>query len=164
MTSRLEYDALTEKYCPGGGFMRKNLFYLFVATALLLTACSSTTEPEPAAERAITAAPSAAPPDSLTGTWSGDWWPSPQDRNPVTLELRWDGANLSGTVNPGPNAVPLSRATFNPDTGVVMMEADVQGRSGAMIKYTIQGTVEGSTMTGTWNHPERQGDFKISKN
>ena len=45
--------------------------------------------------------------DPLSGTWVGDWGPSAADRNQVTVELKWDGTALSGTVNPGPNAVPL---------------------------------------------------------
>ena len=57
----------------------------------------------------------------------------------------------------------LSKASYNPDTGVVMMEADAQGRGGATIHYVIEGKLEGNTMTGTWNHDNRTGDFKISK-
>ena len=45
--------------------------------------------------------------DPLSGTWTGDWGPSASDRNPVTVELKWDGTVLTGTVNPGPNAVVL---------------------------------------------------------
>ncbi len=40
--------------------------------------------------------------DPLTGTWKGDWGPSAADRNQVTLELKWDGKALTGTVNPSP--------------------------------------------------------------
>ena len=43
--------------------------------------------------------------DPLTGTWKGDWGPSASDRNPATLELKWDGKTLTGTVNPGPEGI-----------------------------------------------------------
>ena len=43
--------------------------------------------------------------DPLSGTWTGDWGPSTQDRNQVTVELKWDGKILTGNVNPGPTAV-----------------------------------------------------------
>ena len=49
--------------------------------------------------------------DPLSGSWKGDWGPSASDRNQVAVELKWDGKALTGTVNPGPNAVPLSKAT-----------------------------------------------------
>ena len=41
--------------------------------------------------------------DPLSGTWTGDWGPSERDRNQATVELKWDGKALTGTVNPGPN-------------------------------------------------------------
>ena len=100
--------------------------------------------------------------DPLSGDWSGDWGPSPNDRNPVTLQLKWDGKALTGTVNPGPNAVTLQKSTFDAKTGAVHMEADVR-RGSSAIHYVIDGKVNNSTMTGSWNHDNRKGDFKISK-
>jgi len=101
--------------------------------------------------------------DPLSGTWTGDWGPSASDRNPVTVELKWDGKNLAGTVNPGPNAVELKKATFDPKTGAIHFEADAMSRRGTEIHYVIDGKVEGSAMTGAWKHDNRNGDFKITK-
>lgn len=102
--------------------------------------------------------------DPLSGTWVGDWGPSAADRNQVTVELKWDGKNLTGTVNPGPNAVELKKTSFDQKTGAIHMEADAKNRrSGAEVHYVIEGKVEGNTMTGTWNHDNRKGDFKITK-
>jgi len=101
--------------------------------------------------------------DPLSGTWTGDWGPSASDRNTVTVELKWDGKILTGTVNPGPNAVVLQKSTFDPKTGAIHMEADAKGRRGNDIHYVIDGKVENNTMTGTWNHDNRKGDFKITK-
>jgi hypothetical protein len=101
--------------------------------------------------------------DPLSGTWKGDWGPSPGDRNEVTVELKWDGKALSGTVNPGPNAVALSKATFDSKTNAVHFEADAKNRSGATVHFVIYGKVDGKTMTGSWSHDTRKGDFKITK-
>lgn len=101
--------------------------------------------------------------DPLSGTWTGDWGPSPTHRNQATVELKWDGKTLSGNVNPGPNAVEIKNATFNPQSGAIHMEADATSRRGGQIHYVIDGKVEGDTMTGTWNHDDRKGDFKITK-
>ncbi len=101
--------------------------------------------------------------DPLSGTWTGDWGPSAADRNPVTVELKWDGKVLTGTVNPGPNAVELKNCTFDPNTGAAHMEADAKGRRGNDIHYMIDGKVENNTMTGSWDHGNRKGDFKITK-
>jgi hypothetical protein len=101
--------------------------------------------------------------DPLSGTWVGDWGPSASDRNQVTVELKLDGKALTGTVNPGQNAVTLQKCTFDAKTGAVHMEADAKGRRGNDIHYVIDGKVEKDTMTGTWNHDNRKGDFKITK-
>lgn len=101
--------------------------------------------------------------DPISGTWAGDWGPSASDRNTVTVDLKYDGKALTGTVNPGPNAVPLSKSTFNAATGAVHMEADAKGRGGATVHYVIDGKIANGTMTGTWNHDAVKGDFKITK-
>jgi len=101
--------------------------------------------------------------DPLTGTWTGDWGPSPSHRNQASVELKWDGKTLTGAVNPGPNAVEIKNATFDPGNGTIHMEADAASRRGGQVHYTIDGKVEGNTMTGTWSHDNRKGDFKITK-
>ena len=101
--------------------------------------------------------------DPLTGMWTGDWGPSPTHRNQASVELKWDGKILTGTVNPGPNAVEIKNATFNPQSGAIHMEADATSRRGGQVHYVIEGKVEGNTMTGTWGHDNRNGDFKITK-
>jgi len=101
--------------------------------------------------------------DPLSGTWTGDWGPSAADRNSVTVDLKWDGKTLTGTVNPGPNAVELQKCKFDPKTGALHMEADAKGRRGNDIHYMIDGKVEKGMITGSWNHDNRKGDFKITK-
>ena len=101
--------------------------------------------------------------DPLSGTWTGDWGPSPGDRNEVTVDLKWDGKALTGNVNPGPAAVALQKSTFDAKTGAVHMEADAKDRRGGTIHYVIDGKVDKGTMSGSWNHDNRKGDFKITK-
>ncbi len=101
--------------------------------------------------------------DPLSGTWAGDWGPSANDRNQVTVELKWDGSTLKGTVNPGANAVELKNATFDAKTGAVHFEADAKNRRGDPIHYVIDGKVAQGTMSGSWGHDNRKGDFKITK-
>jgi hypothetical protein len=111
----------------------------------------------------ISVVPSNAAENPLSGTWVGDWGPSASDRNPATVELKWDGKDLTGTVNPGPNAVELKKATFDPKTGAVHFEADATNRRGNQVHYVIDGKVEGATMSGSWKHDNRNGDFKITR-
>ena len=46
----------------------------------------------------------------LVGTWHGDWGPTTTHRNDVTLVLDWDGKNITGLINPGPESIKLSKA------------------------------------------------------
>src|SRR5215510_5078543 len=98
--------------------------------------------------------------DPLSGTWSGDWGPSPGDRNNVTLDLKWDGKALTGNVTGGTNIskpIPIQKGTFDAKTGAIHMEAEAPGRGGATIHYVIDGKLDGNTMTGSWNHDNRKG-------
>ena len=104
--------------------------------------------------------------DPLSGNWSGDWGPSPGDRNDVTLNLKYDGKALTGNVTGGTNVtspIPLTKTSFDAKTGAVHMEADAKGRGNQTIHYVIDGKVDKNTMTGSWNHDNRKGDFKITK-
>ncbi len=102
--------------------------------------------------------------DPITGTWTGDWGPSKTDRNQVTVQFKFDGKSLTGTVNPGPNAVQLMKSTFDPKTGAVHMEADAKNEMGAgMVHFIVDGKLDKTTMSGTWNHDKVKGDFKITK-
>ncbi len=101
--------------------------------------------------------------DPLSGTWVGDWGPSAADRNQVTVEFKWDGKTVTGTVNPGPNAVAVEKGTFDPKTNAVHFEANAKNRRGNMVHYVVEGKIEKTTMTGSWSHDNRKGDFKITK-
>jgi hypothetical protein len=105
----------------------------------------------------------------LKGTWSGDWGTSKDSRNRVLLELNWDGKAITGTINPGPDAVPLRMASLDPTNWTVRFEADGKDRSGNAIRYVIEGKLQnlGSyyrTITGTWSQGAAKGDFKINRN
>jgi hypothetical protein len=117
---------------------------------------------------AITAfAQGGAAPDPLSGTWTGDWGPNAQDRNQVSVDLKFDGKALTGVVKstqPARADVTISNSSFDATTKTVKMEAEARNpRGGQTIKYVITGKLEGSTMTGSWNHDGRTGDFKLTK-
>jgi len=59
----------------------------------------------------------------LKGSWSGDWGPDKDRRTRVLLQMHWDGKVITGTINPGPNAKPLTKASLDPDTWMVHLEA-----------------------------------------
>ena len=101
--------------------------------------------------------------DPLSGNWKGDWGPSPRDRNQVSVVLKYDGKALTGTINPESDRIQLSKASFDPKTGAVHMEAMTPGRGGSTYHYMIDGKLEKGAIAGSWNHDTFKVDFKITK-
>ena len=140
--------------------MRRDLLSIcLIAAMLVLSACAAEPEPEPepAAAEPVAAAvePTAADP---SGTWSGTWGMTPTHRNDVTLELAWDGTTLTGTANPGTEPVEIHAATFDPASGAIALEADV-----GEVHFVFEGEMDGDSMTGSWNHDDREGDFLVTR-
>ena len=105
----------------------------------------------------------------LTGSWSGDWGPTKDTRNRLLLELDWDGKAISGRINPGPDAVPLQKATLDPSTWTVRLEAETKDRSGRSIRYLVEGKLENlgaynRVLSGTWSQGDVKGDFRVVRN
>ena len=100
--------------------------------------------------------------DPLSGTWTGDWGPTPTHRNSVTVDLKWDGRTVTGTVNPGPNALGFTKTSFDVKTGALHLEVDVLS-AGNKAHYVINGMVEDGTLIGTWNHDSSKGNFRLIK-
>ena len=105
----------------------------------------------------------------LKGTWSGDWGTNTDRRTHVVLELLWDGKIITGTINPGPSAVPLQKASLDADTWMVHLEADGKNPSGVILHYVIDGKLENigayqRVLSGTWTEGATKGDFRVVRN
>ena len=103
--------------------------------------------------------------DPVSGTWSGDWGPNAQDRNTVNVDLKLSGKDVTGTVqsiNYNRPEVKISKGSFDAAAGTIHLEADAQGRGGA-VHYVIDGKVMGGKMSGSWNHGATKGDFTLMK-
>jgi len=99
----------------------------------------------------------------LKGVWLGDWGTDKNNRNPVTIEMNWDGKAITGSINPGPEAVRFTKAELDPSNWTVHLEAESKG-----IRYVIEGKIEnlGSlrrSIAGIWTQGTQKGDFKITR-
>ena len=104
----------------------------------------------------------------LVGTWSGDWGPSATHRNQVTIVLNWDGRNVTGIANPGPDVVPLKVVTLDSTKWTVHIEADTKDSKGNPVRFVADGKLDDilsyrRTLTGTWNHGNTKGSFKLTR-
>ena len=105
----------------------------------------------------------------LKGSWSGDWGPNKDNRTHVLIEIKWDGKELTGTLNPGPDATPLQKLTLNPDAWTIHFEADDKDKAGKTVHYVVDGKLENlgaydRFITGTWTQGSTKGDFKVTMN
>src|SRR5689334_1091769 len=117
---------------------------------ICLLACAAIAIPLVAQNKA------AAPADALSGTWTGDWGPNAGDRNQVSVDLKLAGTALTGTVhsvNPKRDDVAISKGTYTAAGSKVHLEAEAKSpRGGQMVHYVIDGTLAGTSMSGSWNH------------
>jgi hypothetical protein len=96
----------------------------------------------------------------LKGSWSGDWGPNKDQRTRVLLQMQWDGKAITGAINPGPNALPLTAASLDPETWQVRLEA-----KGVVIDGKLENIGSAHrALSGTWTQAGRKGDFRLVRN
>ena len=105
----------------------------------------------------------------LKGSWSGDWGPDEDDRTRLLLVFDWDGEAITGTINPGPNPVPIAAASLDPSTWTLRFEAVDEDADGGPVRYVVEGELQniGSynrVLTGSWTQGEVSGDFTLMRN
>ena len=104
----------------------------------------------------------------LTGTWTGDWGTTPTQRTAITLVMNWDGKNVGGIINPGPDSTPIASVFVDYATWTVRIEADAKDASGKAVHISAEGKLDdlGSyhrTLKGTWQQGTARGDFRLTR-
>lgn len=104
----------------------------------------------------------------LSGTWSGDWGTSGSQRTHLTVVLNWDGKNVTGTINPGPNAVNISGVFVDVTNWDVRIEADAKDQGGKTSHIKAEGHIEDlgayhRRLVGTWMQGDSKGDFRLTR-
>ena len=103
---------------------------------------------------------------ALVGEWEGKYGVNPE------------GGTLTGTLNPGPDAVPMKNIKLTPPPGGVAnadapwelhFEADSKDEAGAPVKVVVDGFMENigaykRFITGTWQQGARKGPFRVIAN
>jgi hypothetical protein len=107
----------------------------------------------------------------LKGQWSGEWGPKDKP-NRLLLNFDWDGKEITGTINPGPNAAVVKTVVFdysNPSSWGVKITAEGKDASGQPVLVSVDGKLEniGAYMKhfhGTWTQGGQKGDFAVTRN
>jgi hypothetical protein len=104
------------------------------------------------------------------GSWIGYWGPNDQQRNRILLLLDWENNEIVGTINPGPNAVAIKRATIDYATWTMTVEAEMPVKGAGTAPYALTGKLEnlGSWVnrrySGTYEHGRERGSFDLTLN
>lgn len=82
--------------------------------------------------------------------------------------MNWDGKNVSGIINPGPDVIAMKVVTLDSTKWTVHIEADAKDSSGNPVHFVVDGKLDNilsnnRTLSGTWNHGNVKGDFKLSR-
>jgi hypothetical protein len=86
--------------------------------------------------------------------------------------LHWDGKDITGTINPGPEAATVKSVTFDytdPSAWVVKMTAEGKDASGKPVAISVDGKLENigaytKLFHGTWTQGGKKGDFTVTRN
>jgi hypothetical protein len=103
------------------------------------------------------------------GSWIGYWGPSDDEQRRILVLLDWEDREIVGTVNPGRNATPVTRADIDYDTWTMTIEADMPVEGGSE-RLVAVGTLEnlGSwtnrRYTGTYRFGDETGEFAMTLN
>jgi len=107
----------------------------------------------------------------LKGQWSGQWGPAASP-NRLLLDLHWDGKDITGTINPGPEAAVVKSVTFDytdPSAWVVKLQAEGRDAAGKPVQIAVDGKLENigaytKLFHGTWTQAGKKGDFTVTRN
>lgn len=107
----------------------------------------------------------------LKGQWSGEWGPK-ANPNRILLDLHWDGASITGVVNPGPNAAQVKAVSIdfsNPASWGVKLRAEGKDAAGKPVVIQVDGKLENigaysRLFHGTWTQGGQKGEFTVTRN
>jgi predicted nucleotidyltransferase len=78
--------------------------------------------------------------------------------------MKWDSKAITGTINPGPNAIQLKMATLDPTNWTVHFEADAKNGEHIVIDGKLENIGSyNRTITGTWSEGSAKGDCKFTR-
>ena len=104
------------------------------------------------------------------GSWSGYWGTSDADKHRILLVIDWRNHELSGTINPGPNAVKVDKVSLDVDSWTMKLEVAMPDASGKKSPFVATGKLSnlGSwtnrTYTGTYSFGAEKGRFTVTLN
>ena len=99
----------------------------------------------------------------MKGSFVGEWGRDGNTQSGLMIVMDWDGESITGTVNPGPQSVPITQAALNLNDWTVHIES---GTGAARV--VLDGKFENLTwlarsLIGTYTRGNESGTFKITR-
>ena len=99
----------------------------------------------------------------VKGSFVGEWGRDGNTQSGLMIVMDWDGESITGTVNPGPQSVPITQAALNLNDWTVHIES---GTGAARV--VLDGKFENLTwlarsLIGTYTRGNESGTFKITR-
>jgi hypothetical protein len=104
------------------------------------------------------------------GSWSGYWGTSDATKRRILLLLDWRDREISGTINPGPNQIPIAAAELDVATWTLRLTASMPTGDGGQAPFVATGQLTnlGSwttrTYSGTYVFGQETGRFTVTLN
>ena len=100
----------------------------------------------------------------LVGSWHGTWGANAKQRTDITVVMFWDGKEVSGLLNPGPDGSKLQKATVDPAAWTVHFESDAKAGGHVVAEGKIENlTNVRRSIVGTWTQGFTKGDFRLTR-
>jgi hypothetical protein len=82
--------------------------------------------------------------------------------------MNWDGKNVTGTINPGPDAVQIGSVFLDVTNWTIRIEADGKDQSGKAVHIAAEGKIDDLSsahrkIAGTWVQGTAKGDFRLTR-
>jgi hypothetical protein len=100
----------------------------------------------------------------LDGTWRGEYIASRGAHTTIVLILQWDGKQVTGTINPGPQAIELTEAQLMPEGWKVSFAA--KDAKGAPVSFAGVLTDIGKynrVVAGKWTEGGKTIDIRFAR-
>ena len=102
----------------------------------------------------------------LVGTWRGEWGPNAKERHDVTIVMEFDGARVTGVINPGFESMKLQKVSLDVSTWTVRFDSEFKDKAGQVVPIVIDAKFDDVTnrhraLRGTWTQGATKGDFTI---
>jgi hypothetical protein len=128
-----------------GGRMRKLLIGNLLVASWLVSAAAVAQEGFP-----------------LDGTWRGEHAAAKGAPTTVVVIMQWDGKQIAGTINPGPNGIEFTGATLDPDGWKVHLAAkDAKGKDVILDGVVSDLGKYSRVITGKWTEGGKTHDIRF---